>query len=475
MPFAGLTAFAVGEVARGMPNRQAVVGGDVARAEARPAEGGLDDSARSDERFGCFRFGQREADRHAGGVNGERERAVADGAAGKDFGSFHDVVEQPARAARDDALIGMHAVRLDFSAQVRFCAGELLRRFRFHLGEQLIRPLQEFVNRVGVAGMERQRNHALDLVELDGNHGVVIRAFLRLQRLEVRGAAVRAVIIRNFAVRFPDGGKAGGFGGHYVHAVAEIDRQVFDAGADEFQHLVLGAVFGKGFLDEREGYVVRAYAPARLAGDIAEHDFRRRDIVSVFQKLFHELRPAFANGERAQSAVAGVAVRTQNHLAAAGQFFARVAVDDAEVGGHVDAAVLLGGGEAEYVIVLVDRTADGAKAVVAVRHGVWNGEFGKPARPRGLDDADIGDVVRNERVEAETELFLVAGNVVRAQDAVGNGLFTRGFLRRCGGLGFAADEFDRVVMIANHNVLLADLARTAAVCRVIARGITFHA
>jgi hypothetical protein len=369
----------------------------------------------------------------------------------------------------------MHAVRLNLAAQVRLCARELLRRFRFHLGEQLVRPLQELVDGVGVAGVERQRDHALDLVELDGDHGVVIRAFLRRERLEVRGAAVRAVIGRNFAVRFPDGRKAGGFGGHHVHAVAEIDRQVLDAGADEFQHLVFGAVFGKGFLNERERHVVRPHAAAGLAGDIAEHDVRRRNIVGVLQKLFDQLRPAFADGEGAQCAVARVAVRTQYHLAAAGEFFARVAMDDAEVRGHIDSAVLLGGGEAENVVVLVDRTADGAEAVVAVRHGVRNGELGEPARPRGLDDADIGDVVRNQRVKAETEFFGVAGNIVRAQDAVGDGLFTRGFLRRCGGLGLAADEFDRVVMIANHNILLADLARTAAVCRTIARGITFHA
>ena len=69
-------------------------------------------------------------------------------------------------------------------------------------------------------------------------------------------------------------------------------------------------------------------------------------------------------------------VRTQNHPSAARELFARVAVDDAEVCRHIDAAVFLRGGETEDMVVLIDRAADGAEAVVAVGHRIRHGEFG---------------------------------------------------------------------------------------------------
>ena len=95
-------------------------------------------------------------------------------------------------------------------------------------------------------------------------------------------------------------------------------------------------------------------------------------------------------------------------------------MDDGLIGRDVDAAVFLGRGQAEDMIVLVDRAADGAEAVMAVGQRVGNGKFPHAAGPGLLDDADIGDVVREHGVKADPELFLVAGLVVRLQDAVGH-------------------------------------------------------
>jgi hypothetical protein len=149
-----------------------------------------------------------------------------------------------------------------------------------------------------------------------------------------------------------------------------------------------------------------------------------------------------------------VAVRTQYHFSAAGELFARVAMDDAKVGGHIDATIFFRGGKAKDVVVLVDGSADGAEAVVAIGHGVRHGELGESARPRGLYDADIGDVVRNQRVKSEAHLLHIAGGVVRAEDGIGNGFLARGSVRLGCGARLSVFERDRMVVIANHRVLL---------------------
>ncbi len=65
----------------------------------------------------------------------------------------------------------------------------------------------------------------------------------------------------------------------------------------------------------------------------------------------------------------------------------------------VYAAVFLRRGKTEGVIVGVYRAADGAEAVVAVRHHVGHGKFPQSACDGGLNDAYVGYVVGNEAVE----------------------------------------------------------------------------
>ena len=85
------------------------------------------------------------------------------------------------------------------------------------------------------------------------------------------------------------------------------------------------------------------------------------------------------------------------------------------------AAVLLGGGQTEHVVVLVDGAAYGAEAVVAVGEDVGQGELLEAAGPGGLDDAHVGDVVRGHGVELDLQIGHVAAGVVAFQDAVGHG------------------------------------------------------
>src|SRR5699024_2378271 len=89
--------------------------------------------------------------------------------------------------------------------------------------------------------------------------------------------------------------------------------------------------------------------------------------------------------------------------------------------GHVYAAVFLCGGQPENVVVLVYRTADGAKAVVAVGEDVRQGKFIQPARTRRLNYADVRYVVRSHSVETQSQRGKVSRGVVRGENTVCNG------------------------------------------------------
>ena len=82
------------------------------------------------------------------------------------------------------------------------------------------------------------------------------------------------------------------------------------------------------------------------------------------------------------------------------------------MGGHIVAAVLLRRRKPEDMVVLVDGAAHRAQRIVAVGERVGDGEGLEPARLGGLDDADVSDVVRGERIEAKAER-LVRAAVVR--------------------------------------------------------------
>ena len=70
-----------------------------------------------------------------------------------------------------------------------------------------------------------------------------------------------------------------------------------------------------------------------------EHDLRLCYIVGVLQQLLDKLWSAFADAHGADGAVAGMAVGTEQHFAAAGHHLARVLVNDCLICRYVIAAV----------------------------------------------------------------------------------------------------------------------------------------
>ena len=236
------------------------------------------------------------------------------------------------------------------------------------------------------------------------------------------GPAVDGQVLLHRAVGFPDGGQAGGFGGHHVDADAVVHGQARDAGAGELQDLVLHkAVFIHGAA-EGDGHVVGAHPLGGGTGEVDQHHLGGGDVIGVFQQLLDDLRAALAHPHGADGAVAGVAVGPQDHPPAAGHHLPGVLVDDRLVGGDEVAAILDGGGQAEDMVVLVDGAPYGAQAVVAVGHHVGDRELLQAAGLGGLDDAHVGDVVGDEAVKLQVELTSLLPLVVAAENLIGHGL-----------------------------------------------------
>ncbi len=102
------------------------------------------------------------------------------------------------------------------------------------------------------------------------------------------------IVLLHFLVCNPDRAEAGGFGGHDVDSVAEVDGEVLHTGAGEFKHFVFDETVVEDSLHERDGHVVRADAFAGLAFQPNENHFRGVDVPCVFEKLLYKLAAAFA-------------------------------------------------------------------------------------------------------------------------------------------------------------------------------------
>ena len=426
LTLAGLRTFAVGEVARGVANRQAVVGGHVAGTEARATECGLDDNA-SLEQF------LSDAAARRGHINGRRLRigrhrevVVTNGLVFHDGSSSREVVVGTARAACDDALVGIDLAVAHLVNEVYI---DLRTEFLLSVLLDFLQNLDgiglQFVNRHGVRRVERQCDHRLLLREVDANHGIVVSDLAGLQFLVALGALVDFVVMLHLVVGHPNRAQTGRLSGHDVDAVTEVDGQVLHAGAGKFQHLVLHETALKRCFHERNCHVVRADTLLRSAFEPYEHHFGSVDVPSVLQQLLYQLTTAFADAHITERTVARVAVGTQNHIAALHHCFTHILVDNGLVSRHIDAAVLLRSRKTEHVVVFVDGTANGAQRVVAVGHGIGQGEFLETTGAGGLNDAHVGDVVRCHCVETNAHLLtLRAVHVVCAENAVGDGFFT---------------------------------------------------
>ena len=77
------------------------------------------------------------------------------------------------------------------------------------------------------------------------------------------------------------------------------------------------------------------------------------------------------------------------------------------------------------MVILVDGPAHGAQGIVAVGHGVGNGELFQAAGFCSLDDTHKRDVVGDKRVEPDSQFPGIRSLVVGAENGIGDCLFPR--------------------------------------------------
>ena len=305
-------------------------------------------------------------------------------------------------------------------AKVRLALADL-GSLELHLVQDVLEVLVELIDLKAVGRMERQGDHGLDARQVDLDAAVVVGDIGGLELAVVVAAAMHGQECMRILVGSPNGGKAGGLGGHDVDAIAVVGRHARDAGAHELHDLVLDVALGKDGADDGERHVMRADAGARGTREVDGHDAGIGDVVGVAQQLLGQLAAALAHGHGAQGAVAGVRVGAQDHLAAAGKVLAHKGVDNGDVRRDKDAAILLGRGEAKDVVVFVDGAAHGAQRVMAVGEHVGQRELLHTRGTCRLDDADKGDVVARHGVEADLECLGVAGRVMCLKNRISDG------------------------------------------------------
>ena len=457
-----LGTLAVGEIARGVADGQAVVGRRVAGAKARTAE------RRTHDRAGLHKVVDvataRKFERHglACGIDRQRELAAAGVGALKHAGSLDHGVVVTARAAGDNALLHVQLAVDDLveQAKVRLALADL-GSLELHLMQDILEVLVELVDLKAVGRMERQRDHGLDAGQIDLDAAVIVGDIGGLELAVVVAAAVHGQKRACVLVGGPDARQAGGLGGHDIDAIAVIGRHARDARAHKLHDLVLDVALGKDRLDDSERHIVRADAGARGAREVDGDDAGIGNVVGVAQQLLCQLAAALAHGYGAQGAIAGVRVGTQDHLAAAGEVLTHKGVDDGDVRRDENAAVFFGRGKAKDMVVLVDGAAHGAQRVVAVGEHVRQRELLHARGARRLDDADKGDVVARHGIEANLERLGISGRIVCLEDRIRDGA-TLGVLGRLrnttlGSLGCrhnlaAAAQVDAVLVQLDHTV-----------------------
>ena len=389
---------------------------------------------------------------HGAGVDAEGEGPVAAAAAPEDIGGGADVVEGAAGASGDLTLLHPDGPVVELGHNVHLGTLDLLVGVVLDQVQDVFGVLLELVDGVGVAGVHGHGNGGLDGRQVNIHAAVVVGHVGRAHFLVGLRAAMDGEVGLRLLVGDPDGGPAGGLGGHHVNGVPEFHGQAGNAGAHKLHDLVLHVAVLVDRAADAQGHVVGADACLGGAGEVDGDDTGPGEVVGPSHQLLGQLAAALTDGHGAQSAVAGVGVGAQDHPAAAGHGLPVIAVDIGHVGGHIDAAVLVGGGEGELVVVLVDGAANGAEGIVAVGQHIGQGELGHAGGPGSLDDAHIGDVVGGHGVELQLEVVHVPAVVVGLQDAVGHGalpgLFLHGDLAGLGGhLGGVGKDLGAVYQV----------------------------
>ena len=403
-----------------MADGKAVAHRNIPRAEAGPAEAGLADHAVFQQRPLHSVFRQLQGDRKAGGIDGEGKGSASDAAPLQDRRRRRQIIVHASGAARDHALVDIESAvpdlirQPDLPTQLHLCP-------LLHSPEVIPGLSHQLPQGDRLGGMEGQRGHGLQLVQLQTDQAVVIRPFPGSQAPVFLRTPVDGIVLLHLSIRLPDGAEGGGLGGHDVDADAEIHGQRPDPRSGKLQDLVFHKAVGVHRAAKGDGRIMRPDPVAGLAGHPDQNGFRPGQVIGVAQQLLDQLRSPLPESHGPQGAVAGMAVRAQDHLPAARQLLPGILVDHRHIWGHKNPPEAFRRRETEGMVVRIDGSSDGAKAVMAVGHGIGHGEGPQAAGHGGLDDAHIGDIMTDEAVEAQMEKGVPPIPVMAAQDCPAHG------------------------------------------------------
>ena len=405
-----------------MTDGQSTVGGHIACAEAGAAEGGADGSAAGHQLANDAGAHQFHHDRLAAGVNAQGVVAAAAGVTLEDGSSLVDAVVQAACTACNHALIHTQLTVFDLAAQIQLhiLAADQLLHILLAGVEDVLQICVQLLNGKGIGGVHGQGDHGTDGRKIHLHHAVVVGKVCRCQLFVVRCTAVHCQKTLGGLIGLPDGGQAGGLGGHGINGVAGILPQGSNAGANKLHDLVLDVAALEQLAHKGNGYIVGAAARRQTAGQVDGHHARAGNIIGAAQQLLCQLAAALADRHGAQCTVAGVGVRAKDHFAAARKALTHILMDDCHVRGHKDAAVLFGSGQTKAVVVLVDSAAHSAQAVVAVGEHIRDGELFQPGSTGGLDNAHKGDVMACHGIKLDLQVLGIAAGVVCLHNIVGH-------------------------------------------------------
>ncbi len=405
---AGLGAFAVGEVSGGVADGQSVVHGRVAGTEAGAAEGSLDDCAGRHEVSHISLSGQIDEDRLRGRIDIERELSVAAASAAQDIGSFNDICIGTARAAGNDTLLHMQLSVFDLVKKgiLRPAVGNAF-RFDFDRTENVLKVCIHLIDGEGIAGVERKRDHGLDLTQVDADTAVVVSDIRGIQFAVGVCSAMLSQILPGVLIRLPDRRQAGCLCRHDIDTVSVIGCHGSNSGSHKLHDLIFDIAVFKDCADQGQCDVLRADIRGGLSFQIDRNNTGISYIISIAEELLAQLAAALTDSHGAERTVAGVGIGAQDHPAASGHCFTHILMNDRDMRRNIDSAVLFRGTEAKHVVILVDRAAYRAQRVMAVGQHIGKGEFLHARSARCLDDTDKSDIVGCHGVKADPQFVHV--------------------------------------------------------------------
>ena len=215
-----------------------------------------------------------------------------------------------------------------------------------------------------------------------------------------------------------------------------------------------------------------------FSGKIDRNDTGISRIPGIPKDLFVQLAAALSDGHRAERAVTGMRVGSEDHFPAAGMHFTHILMNDSYMRRNKDPAVFFSSRQAKHVVIFIDRSADCIQGIMAAGENIGHREFIHAGGSCCLNNADISDIMGCQRVKFYAKLVHRVVLIVGLQDPIGNRSLLSLLRTDClscellhfGSLGLGNDlrsvyKIDSAIIKFYHCVLLAFNSRSRELLR----------